>query len=507
MPNRALATFLALAVLAPAMAGSGAGTPASGARRFVTEHTATINDRRIAYTAIAGETVLPDARGNPGAVLFTFSYIAKGKDAGPARPVTFLFNGGPGSSSIWEHIGGLGPRRVAYADDAHPNQTPPFRLQDSEYSLLDASDLVFIDYFGSGFSRLLPGVEEGEFQGVRQDAHAVASFITLWLTEHQRWNSPKYVMGESYGTIRAMAVAEALAGGYLPTDPGHLNGVTLNGVAVLGPYFGADPDAVAGEDRGYLNVLPTMAATAWYHGRIDRQGQSQAQAIQAARDYAAGDYVQALYAGRRLTPEKTAEVAGRLAALTGLPKETWLAHDLRIDAMAFRDLLLPDQQVGAYDARFTLPAFAAGDNVVTDDPGMGPRIAGSVAALNEYFASELGITGMGQYVPLDWKRTFFRWDRGFGGPGIERPWNYLTDFAPVLRRNPEMRFLVGIGAYDLVATIGKAEYDLAHAKIARERTDVRIYGAGHMIYVGAEPSRALAADLRAFVSGRPLPQR
>lgn len=497
---RVLAVLLVATTLAPAYAQ----VPPAGAKRFVTEHSAVIEGQKIAYTAIAEETILPNDKGEPAASLFTFSYIAKEKDAERRRPVTFLFNGGPGSTAIWEHIGGLGPKRVVYADDNNPNQTPPFRLQDSEYSLLNVSDLVFIDYFGSGFSRLLPGAKESDFQGIRQDAHAVATFIILWLTDHQRWNSPKYVIGESYGTIRAMALADALTGGYLTTGPGHLNGVTLNGVAVLGPYFGAPPSGIEGEDQDYLTSLPTMAATAWHHGKMDNKGQTQAQAIQAARDYAATDYVQALYAGRNLAAAKKTEVAQRLAVLTGISQEAWLANNLRIDRLTFLSMLLPGQQAGLYDSRFTLPSYGAGNDIVTDDAGMGQRIAGSVAAFNDYLAGDLKVSGMGQYVPLDWKHTYFRWDRDFGGPGIELPFNYLSNFAPVMRRNGEMRFFVGIGAYDIVTTVGKAEYDIAHSKIALDRTDVRIYGAGHQIYVGAEPSRALATDLRAFISGKAL---
>lgn len=471
----------------------------------MTEHTAVIGGRKITYTAIAEDTILPDGQGNPAASLFTFSYLAAGEGAGPERPVTFLFNGGPGSSSIWEHIGGLGPKRITSSDEAAPGQTPPFRLKDSEYSLLDVSDLVFIDYFGSGFSHLLPGADPMEFQGIRQDAQAVATFITFWLTEHQRWNSPKYLASGSYGTIRAMAVADALTGGCLLPGPGQLNGVTLNGVAALGPYFTAPPVEHEGEDQSYLTILPTLAATAWYHGKIDNKGQTQAEAIQAARNYAATDYLQALYAGRGLTPARKAEVAQRLAALTGLPEEVWLSSDLRVGPLAARNLLLPGKQFGLYDARSTLPSYAAGNDVVTDDPGMGQRIAGASAAFNEYLAHDLHVTGMGQYVPLDWKRTYYQWDRGPGGPEVWLPYNYLTDFAPVMRRNPDLRFLVGIGAYDFVATIGKAEYDLTHSKIDLDRTDVRIYEAGHFLYFGAGSARALTTDLRAFITGEPLP--
>lgn len=496
------AATIAFGVCAMPAGAETASVAASAPKRFVTEHVATIAGRKVAYTAIAEETVMPDAQGAPGASMFTFSYIANGAASGSQRPVAFIFNGGPGSSSIWQHIGAFGPRRVAFADDMKPNQTAPFKLQDSEYSLLDVADLVFIDYFGSGFSHLLPGAKEADFQGIRQDADTVASYIALWLTEHQRWNSPKYLIGESYGTIRAMVTADALAGGVF--SPGQINGMTLNGVAVLGPYFGAPTTGFEGADELYLTNLPTMAATAWYHGRIDNKRQSLAQAIQAARAFAATDYVQALYAGRNLAPDRKAEVADRLQALTGLPKSAWLANDLRIGSEAFRSMLLPGEQLGNYDSRFSLPSYAAGKDPVTDDPGMGLHNASAVAAFNDYIAKDLKVGGLGQYVALDWKHTYFRWDRGFGGPGVERPYNYLADFAPVMRRNPEMRFFVAVGAYDFVTTIGKAEYDMAHSKIALDRTDVRIYGGGHQIYAGREPSAALANDLRAFLTGKPL---
>ena len=229
---------------------------------------------------------MPNAKGVPAAVLSSFSYVERRAKPDTTRPVLFAFNGGPGSASIWMHLGFLGPRRVDFPDPVNPPTVAPFGLTDNPHSPLDVADVVMIDPVLTGYSRMLPGARAEEFLGVTADARAIADFIRQWLTRHGRWNSPKYVIGESYGTIRAIALTSALSGGVFPPN-GSLGAITLNGIAILGPAFGVGGGRGDGNDRAAMTDLPTMAATAWYHGRLGPKGPPVEAAIDAARAFVA----------------------------------------------------------------------------------------------------------------------------------------------------------------------------------------------------------------------------
>jgi carboxypeptidase C (cathepsin A) len=249
-------------------------------RSFVTTHTGTFGGTPVTYVATAADTSLPDAKGNPKAVLFSFSYLRQGvKDPGK-RPVLFIFNGGPGSASLWIHMGMLGPRRIAPDDPAHPNTVGPFHVSDNPLCPLDVADLVFIDPVGTGFSHVVGDGKPEEFYGVNEDAKATEDFIIAWLTQNHRWNSPKFVLGESYGTTRAAVLAKALGGG--PFGGGNVPGVTLNGVVLLGLSMGSP-----GADIEHQLLLPSLAAAAWYHGRIDKQGRTLEAFVNEVQQFAA----------------------------------------------------------------------------------------------------------------------------------------------------------------------------------------------------------------------------
>lgn len=499
----AIAALLALSAPAPGAAPAAGPTAAATAevrtaepREFVTRHSGIFGGRKVRYTAIAGETILKDADGRPAASVFTFSYLEDGVKNPAARPVVFVFNGGPGSASLWLHMGMLGPRRVDFPDPVRPPTAAPFSLTDSPHSLLDVADLVFIDPVGTGYSKLLPGGRPEDFFGVTQDARATAEIMRHWLTRHRRWSSPKFVLGESYGTVRAIKLAHALMGGVRPPH-GRLGGISLNGIIVLGPAFGS---GAGGGDIGYLTALPSMAASAWYHGKADNRTRTLDAALEEARALARDDYVRALFAGSTLSEAERERVASSLARITGLAPATWLEHDLRIGPGRFAELLLKDDglRIGLYDSRYTLQRQAGGGDPVVDDPAMGQYTPGFVAALNQYLVTELKVDPPGEYVPIAWTDVNFRWDWG-AGPGVHVPQDHTAELATAMVRNPSLHVFIGAGYFDLVTTLGAAEYAIAHAAIPRDRVSLRGYPSGHMPYLGEDSARQLAADLRTFI--------
>lgn len=462
------------------------------ARRFVSRRNGTFGGTRVQYVASVEETFLHDEAGRRTASLFSTSYVRTGLPRDAVRPVVFAFNGGPGSASIWLHMGALGPRRVLYDDpvgpeEVHPRTAPPFRLGDNPDSVLDVADVVLFDPPGTGYSRIIGAGEAKQFYGVQQDARATAEFIQDWLRRHDRWNSPKFLVGESYGTIRAAVVARLLAGG--PTETGRMDAVTLNGVVLLGQHM--DFSGASADYRPALD-LPTLAAVAWYHGKVDRGPGLQAH-VDAARAFAADDYLRALFAGSRLPETERRRVADRLAALTGLPPQFLLERELRVDAAAFAgELLRPEgRQLGLYDGRFVLPRRASGGDPVADDPAMGQYVPVYVAGLDRYFRQELGVRLDLPYNAIEFREVNAQWER------MDR--NHAHDLAVAMRRNPALRLFVGTGYYDLATTLGAAEYTVARSGIDPARVRYAYYESGHMPYIGEASRRRLAEDLRGFI--------
>lgn len=451
----------------------------------------------VEYRAVVAETFLDDPSGKPAASIVSVSYLRTHRREAAERPVIFVFNGGPGSASLWLHVGFVGPRRVDFGDDVRPETTPPFRLADNTESPLDVADIVLFDPPGTGFSRVLPGGKGEQYFGVQQDAAATVEFIRSWILEHRRWNSPKYLMGESYGTIRAAVVAKLLAGG--PFGTGHMEGITLNGVILLGQAM--DSSGSAGEDGERLNSLPSLAATAWYHGKVERAGTLE-QHVEAARRFAEGPYLDALYAGWHVDEERRRRVAEGLSDLIGIPASELLEHDLRLANREFAERLLAPEgkEVGMYDSRFVLPLENDGNDPVADDPAMAQYVPGYVAAVNEYLRGELGVALDRSYDAIEFRSVNARWDYGHG-PGVPPSTNFAADLATAARRNPALRIFVGTGYYDLVTTVGSAEYTFAHSGMGRDKVWFRNYESGHMPYLGPESRRALADDIRRFVAG------
>lgn len=470
--------------------------------KVVTQHTGVFGGQQVTYTATVEETFIFNDQGERVASLVSISYMRTNIANAVQRPVIFAFNGGPGSASLWMLMGLLGPHRVLFQDtiseeEVHPKTTPPFLFGPNPDSLLDVADIVLFDPPGTGFSRVLGENNEKMFYGVEQDAKVTCEFIEDWVDRNKRWNSPKFLMGESYGTVRAAVASRMLTGG--PFSTGRMEGITLNGVILLGQamnIFGG------GNDIRFQNVLPTLAAAAWYHGKVNRENKSLEQHVDDARVFVANEYARALYAGSTLSSDERSRIADRLSALTGLSRNFILQKDLRVDGGSFAAELLKSEgkQVGLYDGRFTLPLNPSGKDPVADDPAMAQYVPAFVVTLNEYLKNDLHVDIDRTYNAIEFKKVNAAWDYGFG-PGIPASnKNYAEDLAIAMRRNPRMKLLVGTGYFDLVTTLGSAEYTIAHVDIERSRVSHKLYRSGHMPYIGAFNRRILAEDLRQFIT-------
>jgi carboxypeptidase C (cathepsin A) len=458
-----------------------------------TRHSGTFGGQAITYTATAGETYLKAEDGTPRAAIFSVSYVKDGRD--PNRPVTFLFNGGPGSGSVWLHMGAFGPKRVAIPSDARDDGAPPYPIVANPDSLLDVTDLVFIDPVGTGFSHALGKTDPKEFWGVTKDAESVAQFIRLWLNENGRWNSPKYLGGESYGTTRSAAVLNQLEGAY--------NDVSLNGVILISTVldFGAGAD-VEGNELSFITNLPTMAATAWYHNKVTNRAPTVEPFVEAARQWAIGPYAAALLKGKKLGAEERAAVRRDLARFTGLSEAYLEQADLRVSPGRFYKELLRDRglTVGRLDSRYTGTDYDNAGETPDNDPSFYGIDGGYTAAMNAYARGELGYKTERRYVtignvgPWDWRL-------GQGRDG-DAYLNVAPYFGKGMRENSGLRLFVGQGWYDFATPFFAAEYALSRTGFPQDRIKFAYYDAGHMMYVRDEDRRKLSADVRAFIRDR-----
>jgi|LauGreDrversion4_2_1035121.scaffolds.fasta_scaffold11715_2 carboxypeptidase C (cathepsin A) len=469
-----------------------AQSPTPVPNRSVTKHVGTFNGQKVNFTAIAGETFLPGPDGKPRAAIFSTSYLKEGKD--PNRPVTFLFNGGPGSGSVWLHMGAFGPVRVAIPSDARDDGAPPYPMVANPDSLLDTTDIVFIDPVGTGFSYAMPGVDPQDFWGVTQDAKSIAQFIRLWLNEHGRWNAPKFLGGESYGTTRSAAVLNQLEGQY--------NDVSLNGVILISTVldFGAGADT-QGNEIGYALNIPSMAATALYHGKLSHSGG--AAGISAdARAWAAGPYLAALLKGNALPADERASIRRDLARFTGLSEAFLDRADLRVTPSRFYKELLRDRglTVGRLDSRYTGKDSDSAGSEPDNDPSFYGIDGGYTAAINAHARGALGYKTDRSYVTIG---GVGKWDwRLNEGRDSDTYMNVAPYISRALRENSGLKIFVGQGYYDFATPFFAAEYALTRADFPKERIEFQYYDSGHMMYVRDEDRAKLSRDIRAFIKSR-----
>jgi carboxypeptidase C (cathepsin A) len=469
----------------PAPAAAETPTP----NRSVTRHSGTFNGVRVDYVATTGETFLTGPDGNPRAAIFSTSYVRAGTD--PNRPVTFLFNGGPGSGSVWLHMGAFGPVRVAIPSEATDDGAPPYPLLPNPDSLLDVTDLVFIDPVGTGFSYAMPGVDPSDYWGLQQDARSMAQFIRLWLNEHGRWNSPKYLGGESYGTTRSAAVLNQLEGQY--------NDVALNGVLLISTVldFGAGADT-PGNELGYALNVPSMAATALYHGKASHPGGTAAFAAEA-RAWAMQTYLPALMQGNALPADQRASIRADLARFTGLSEAYLDRADLRVIPSRFYKELLRDREltVGRLDARYTgVDADSAGEEP-DNDPSFYGIDASYTAAINAHARGALGYRTDRSYLTIG---SVGPWDWRLGaGRDRDAYLNVAPYIARALRENSGLRIFNAQGWYDFATPFFAAEHSLTRSGFPRDRIEFQYYDAGHMMYVRDADRAKLSRDIRAFI--------
>lgn len=459
-------------------------------RVVVTKHVTRIGGTEVRYTATTGTLVLRSATGKPRANVFFVAYTRDGQDP-RTRPITFSYNGGPGAASIWLHMGLMGPKRVEMGPNGMQPR-PPYQLMDNDESPLDVTDIVMIDPVQTGFSRAVAGEDPKQFTGVEADIASVSDVIRLYLTKFERWPSPKYLLGESYGTMRSAGVAEYLQSHF---------GVELNGIVLVSSILDYLTKGYApGNDLPYSLFLPTFTATAWYHKKLpaDLQGDLQ-KAIAESRAYALGDYIVALNKGNRLTAAERSAVAQKVARYTGLSPEFILHSNLRVTDPRFRKELLRDQglTVGRLDGRFTgLDADAAGERQEYDPANQ--AIVGAYTALfSDYVRRDLGWQSDLTYYTAGQVRP---WDYA---PFENRYLNLSEELRSTMAQNPALHVMVANGYYDMATPFTASEHTFAHLGFEAtypERVSFKYYEGGHMMYVIPALRQQLKRDVAAFIA-------
>ncbi len=484
----------------PATPPAQAQTPAPSApppkveeKTSVTSHSIQIGGQTINYTATAGTLVLRKEDGTPTASMFYVAYTRNGVGDLTRRAITFAFNGGPGSSAVWLQMGALGPKRVAMDAEGKP-LPPPYRMVDNENSILDLTDLVFIDPVSTGYSRAVPESTANNFHGYTGDLQSVGEFIRQYTTRHSRWLSPKFLAGESYGTTRAAALSSYLQ---------QTLGMNLNGVVLISSVLNFQTISFGiGNDLPYALFLPTYTATAWYHKKLpqDLQAAGLVKAVEESRRYAHGAYQTALFRGDGLSAEERAAVAKNLARLTGISPRYIEENNLRLPMGRFSKELLRDQRrtVGRYDSRLEGTDLEAASDQPDYDPSYASVQGPYTAVFNQYVRDELKFESDLPYEILT---------------GRVRPWSYrefenrYVNVAEPLRsamtQNPALRVYVACGYYDLATPFFAAEYTVSHMLLdpgLRSHIQLGYYEAGHMLYTNLKSLEALKAELTKFYS-------
>lgn len=495
-----LAAASAVALTAPTIAqdapkSEGSAKPAAAPEAQVRTRdlAGTFGGQRIAYRATIADTILSGDDGKAEAVIVTTSYVKTPAD--PSRPVFFIYNGGPGSGSVWLQMGAFGPKRVAIPSDARDDGAPPYPLLDNPDSLLDVADLVFIDPPGTGFSYLTPGTDPKKYYGLRQDARAVAQVIRRWINDNGRWSSPKYLGGESYGTSRTAMVVDELEGSTY-NDVG-LNGLIL--ISTILDFAGREP--TPGNEMAYVVTLPNMAAAAYYHGKV--QAPSVESIVEEARRFAIGPFASALLKGQDLPQAERETVRKELSRLTGLSEEYLEQADLRVTDQRFYKELLRDRglTIGRLDARYTGKDFDNAGETPDNDPSFYGIDAGYTAAINQWARETLGYTTDRQYQSIG--SVGGQWDWSLGsGRGRQAYLNIAPLIGQAMRQNSQLRLFNAQGYYDFATPFFGAEYSLKRTGIPQDRITWKYYDAGHMMYVRDEDRAKLSADLRSFIKAR-----
>lgn len=464
------------------------------AEKSVTHHTVTVDGEEIEYTATAGTLILKNDKGEPVASFGYTAYSKDGVEDKSRRPLTFSYNGGPGSSSIWLHMGVMGPRRVVVID---PEVTPPapYELTDNQYSLLDATDIVMVDPVGTGVSRAIGEAEGKDFWGVDQDIRSVSNFIKTYISENNRWNSPKYLLGESYGTTRSAGVVNHLQN----------QGIAMNGVVLVSTVLDLRTIAFGDADNlPYVAYLPTYAAVAWYHDKIDDKPKSLESFVQQARQFASNEYAAALMKGDELSESRRNRVIDKLAEFTGLSKEYLDRANLRVTQSEFTKELLRDEghTVGRLDSRYTGYSLDNLSQNAIYDPQSSAISPAYTTMFLQYYHDELNFGQDKQYNISAYSLPGFEWDWDRGGSFFPTSPTTAPDLAEAMTKNPNLKVLVLNGYYDLATPFFAAEYTMDHLGIPselEENISMKYYKAGHMMYIHKASLEKFHDDVEAFI--------
>jgi carboxypeptidase C (cathepsin A) len=468
------------------------------AQVFTSEHEIRIDSERIKYTATAGTMLMQDDEGEPIALFGFTAYIKKGVDP-LERPLMFAWNGGPGSASLWLHMGVLGPQRTL-VEDLQVNGKGPFRRTSNHYSILDKVDLVMVDPVGTGFSRAVGEAEGKDFWGVDNDIKSVSDFIVQYTTENGRWASPKYILGESYGGIRGGGVSYQLL---------TKHNLALNGVVLVSPYMdvaGGGGVGVANLIVGYTMALSTYAGTAWYHDALENKPADFQAFLKEVDAFAISDYLQVLVKGARASDQERQQVAQQLGAYTGTSADYWLAANFRVTEGEFIQELLRGRGrlAGRIDSRYSNYTTNARAESMPFDPffsAVGPAF---VATFNDYYQRDLGVKMDRKYVVSG--GLYKHWDRSHTDPTNEHPSPVADtgiDLAHAMIINPHMKVLVQQGYFDLATPYRATEYFIDQMPLPdslRDNVAIEYYQAGHMMYVHPPSLEKYKKDLAAFIS-------
>jgi carboxypeptidase C (cathepsin A) len=472
-------------------------TLSAPAPTVVTHHQIAVDGRALRYTATAGFTMLRDKASQPTAAIFSVSYALEGQ-ANKTRPVAFLWNGGPGSSSVWLHMGSFGPVRVV-TNDTGP-VAPPGQMVENEDTLLPATDLVFVDAPGTGYSKLVGKGSKDDYYGVDQDARAFTQFIQTWLTQNDRWASPKFLVGESYGTTRAVNVVNRLQEA----------GVGINGVVLISSALDLATifPAIAGDDRSCIAFMPSEAAVAWYQHALPVHAGTLESFLDGARAFAAGPYATALLQGDTLPQMEREQIAEQLHAYLGLSVRYIEDANLRVDPTHFEKELLRSRGLvlGRFDARFLGYDLDRTADSPSYDPTTDAMIEDVfVSQFNRYVHEDLHFTDDQPYLPVNYDEVNAAWNfsRDTNDPEVQSflP-NVIPDLARALTKNPTLRVFAANGWFDLASPFFGTELAIRHLGIAPElRSHVTLgyYPTGHIIYLNPQARHKLRADISSFI--------
>ncbi len=465
------------------------------AQVFESKHSVTIDGKTINLNAKAGTMELKDENNKPIALFGFTAYFKENPEKN--RPIIFAYNGGPGSSSYWLHMGIMGPKRIV-VDDPNYNQPAPYQLVNNEFSILDVADVVMMDPVGTGLSVPIGESTGKDFWGVDQDIRSVSLFIMQFLKEHDRLNSPKYILGESYGTFRNAGVMNYLLG----------SGYGLNGVIMVSAVFDLRTLFFApNEDMSYVVYLPTMAATSWYYDKVANKGKDLPSFVQEVREFTENEYMPALFKGNTLTIAERTRIAGKLQEYTGVSSEIWERADLKLMAGEyFQELLRKEgKTVGRLDSRYSgINKDPMSMDSFTDPQSDAISPAYTMGFL-DYFHGALNVSKELNYSTSAYSKEGFNWDwkhKGTDSWGADASVTTLPDMENALSKDPNVKILIMNGYYDLATVFYGVEHSIAHLNIPKSASDriiMTYYEAGHMMYTDLPSAKLFRDDLKNFI--------